>query len=99
MNAIGITLVAALLATPALAQANCEDTRARIEEKIRANGVTDFTLEIVERGSVADADGRVVGNCEGESRDIVYRRGVNAAPAVAESEPAVNEPEPDDGSR
>ncbi len=50
----------------------CEELKSEIEAKIKANGVTTFTLEIVDKGSVTDK--KVVGSCEGGSKEIVYSK-------------------------
>ena len=51
----------------------CEELKAEIEAKIQANGVTVYTLEIVDKGSEPDI--QVVGSCAGGSKEIVYKRG------------------------
>ena len=50
----------------------CEDLKAEIEAKIKANGVQVFTLEIVASDSAAE--GKVVGTCDGGTKKIVYRK-------------------------
>jgi hypothetical protein len=75
---MGKLIVAALmglgLANLAWAQAKpCEELKTEIDAKIRKNGVDKFALEIVE--SKAQADGKVVGTCEGGTKKIVYKRG------------------------
>jgi hypothetical protein len=55
------------------AWAGCEEVRAKIEEKIRKNGVEKFTVTIVDKG--AQVDGKVVGNCDNETKLIVYKKG------------------------
>ena len=61
-----------LLASSAV-WAGCDDVKAKIEEKIKARGVEKFTLTIVDKG--AQIDGKVVGNCENETKLIVYKKG------------------------
>lgn len=56
-----------------LAWAGCEEAKAKIEEKIKKNGVEKFTLTIVDKG--AQVDGKVVGNCDNETKQIVYKKG------------------------
>ncbi len=51
----------------------CDDVKAEIDAKIKANGVSSYTLEAVDKGSAAD--GEVVGSCDGGAREIVYKRG------------------------
>jgi hypothetical protein len=65
-----------LIASPALAQRKaCEELKAEIEAKIKANGVPAFTLDIVAADQVKEGDGQVVGSCDGGTKKIVYRRG------------------------
>ena len=70
-----IAIVASLLlASPALAQRkDCEELKTEIETKIKNNGVTTFTLTIVDKD--AAEDGKVVGTCDGGTKKIVYKRG------------------------
>jgi hypothetical protein len=72
-------LVAALLlAGPGLwgsarAQAkSCEELKSEIEAKIKKNGVEKFSLEVVDAS--AQADGQVVGSCDGGTKKIVYKK-------------------------
>jgi hypothetical protein len=63
-----------LMAVPAMAQVKpCEELKSEIETKIKSNGVTEFTLTIVEKD--AAEDGKVVGTCDGGTKKIVYKRG------------------------
>lgn len=79
MNArIGVAALL-LLALPVLAHASCDSVKASIDAKIKANGVSSFTLSVVPADQ-ADVDGKVVGQCEG-NKQIVYKRGSMAAPA------------------
>ena len=52
---------------------DCGELKNEIEEKIRKNGVESFTLAIVEKD--AQAEGKVVGTCDGGTKKIVYKRG------------------------
>ena len=51
----------------------CEELKAEIDAKIKKNGVEKFTLDIVDAN--AQADGKVVGTCDGGTKKIVYKRG------------------------
>lgn len=82
--------VAVLLAVPGLVSAqgkSCDDLKAEIAKKIEANGVTNYTLDVVDKG--AQTDGKVVGTCGGGTKEIVYTRtsgtagDPSAAPAPA----------------
>jgi len=73
--------VAAVLAVPACSYAQgakaCEELKSEIAAKLDAKGVKSYTLDIVAKD--ADADGKVVGTCEGGAKKIVYKRGEAAA--------------------
>jgi hypothetical protein len=51
----------------------CDDVKAEIDAKIKAKGATSYTLEVVDKGSVTDK--KVVGSCDGGTKEIVYQRG------------------------
>lgn len=67
-------LIALGLALPAAhAQIKpCEELKAEIAAKIEANGVKNYTLEIVPNDQVGDR--KVVGSCDGGTKKIVYTR-------------------------
>jgi hypothetical protein len=72
-----IAIVASLLiAAPALAQRkDCNELKAEIDEKIRNNGVKEFSTTIVPNEEVKEGMGAVVGSCDGGTKKIVYKRG------------------------
>ena len=51
----------------------CDELKAEIDAKIKKNGVDKFTLDVVD--TEAQADGKVVGTCDGGAKKIVYKRG------------------------
>ena len=58
---------------PALAQKkDCGELKGEIEAKIKKNGVDKFSLDIVDKD--AQAEGKIVGTCEGGTKKIVYKR-------------------------
>ncbi|MDA1183661.1 MAG: DUF1161 domain-containing protein [Acidobacteria bacterium] len=74
MRTVIAAIAVLLLATPVLAQQkDCEELRTEIEAKIKANGVEEFTLDIVPNDQVGDRN--VVGSCDGGTSKIVYTRG------------------------
>lgn len=76
MKALVAVVAALLIATPALAQRkDCGELKTEIEGKIKANGVKEFTLDIVPNEQVKEGDGKVVGSCDGGTQKIVYKRG------------------------
>jgi len=52
---------------------DCNELKSEIEAKIKKNGVDKFTLEIIDAN--AQADGKVVGTCDGGTKKIVYKKG------------------------
>ena len=51
----------------------CEELKSEIDAKIKKNGVPMFTLDVVDMD--AQAEGKVVGTCDGNTKKIVYKRG------------------------
>ena len=51
----------------------CDELKSEIAAKIDAKGASGYSLEVVDKG--AAADGKVVGSCEGDTKEIVYKRG------------------------
>src|SRR5262245_14199452 len=64
--AVAPLIVAAI---PALAR-DCNEVKAEIDAKIKAKGVTNYALEIVNGPDVKEK--QIVGNCEGGAKSIVY---------------------------
>jgi hypothetical protein len=58
---------------PVLTRKPCEELKAEIDAKIRANGVESYTLGIVPNEDVKDE--KVVGSCDGGTKKITYQRG------------------------
>ncbi|MCG6575956.1 DUF1161 domain-containing protein [Pseudomonas sp. AF32] len=50
----------------------CEELKSEIAAKLDDKGVSGYTLEIVDKG--AAADGKIVGSCEGGTKEIVYKK-------------------------
>ena len=75
MMKIMFAALLAIAASPALAQADDDDCKAvakQIEARMVALGEKHFYLDVVTPDKVKSA--RVVGNCEGGKKRIVYRR-------------------------
>ena len=51
----------------------CEVLKSEIAAKIDAKGASGYSLEVVDKGASTDA--KVVGSCEGGTKEIVYKRG------------------------
>ena len=66
-------VVGLVISGPALAQRkDCEELKGEIEAKIKKNGVEKFSLEVVDADK--QAEGKVVGTCDGGTKKIVYKR-------------------------
>jgi hypothetical protein len=50
----------------------CEELKAEIDAKIKKNGVPMYTLDVVDADT--QAEGKVVGTCDGQTKKIVYKR-------------------------
>jgi hypothetical protein len=77
-----VTIASLILCSAAVSKAqvkDCAELKHEIEAKLKAKGVTAYTLEIVPRDQ--PAKGKVVGTCGGGTSKIVYSRG--EAPKVA----------------
>jgi hypothetical protein len=76
--AIAILFLASVSAYSQAAK-SCDGLKAEIVKKLDANNVTSYSLEIVPSDKAKEAEGKVVGSCEGGTKKIVYRR--TATPA------------------
>jgi hypothetical protein len=52
---------------------DCGELKSEIEAKIKKNGVDKFSLDVVDAN--AQAEGKVVGTCDGGAKKIVYKKG------------------------
>ncbi|AMA47698.1 DUF1161 domain-containing protein [Pseudomonas monteilii] len=66
--AVGLMAVAG---TALAAGKPCAELQQEIEAKLDAKNVSNYVLEVVDKGT---GGGKVVGSCEGGTKDIVYRR-------------------------
>ena len=66
----------------------CEDLKSEIAQKLDAKGVKSYSLEIVDKDK--DAEGKVVGTCEGGTKKIMYRK----AAASTETTPPAESKKP-----
>ncbi len=73
MKSIVLAVCVCLAATAAFAATKpCEELKAEIEAKLQANGVKNYTLEIVAADQVKDE--KVVGTCDGGSKKVIYKK-------------------------
>jgi hypothetical protein len=85
-----LLLITALIALaigtpPAHARKDCTELKNEIAAKVDANGVKNYTLEIVP--AVAETTAKVVGSCNGGSERIVYQRGGATTGTMVASKP------------
>ena len=50
----------------------CQDLKTEIAKSLDAKGVAGYTLTIVDKGK--EAEGKIVGSCDGGTKSIVYQR-------------------------
>jgi hypothetical protein len=50
----------------------CDELKNEIDEKLKAKGVVNYTLEIVPADQIKDQ--KVVGSCEGGTKKITYTK-------------------------
>ncbi|GLQ98136.1 DUF1161 domain-containing protein [Dyella mobilis] len=67
-----------LMSLPLLAHASCDSVKSSIDAKIKAAGVSNYSLDVVSADQADKNGGKVVGQCEG-NKSIVYTRGEAAA--------------------
>lgn len=73
MKRLSLIIALACLLPSAWAQVKpCDELKVEIATKIDANGVKNYTLDIVPTEQVGDR--KVVGSCEGGAKKIVYVR-------------------------
>ena len=96
MHRLILTLATLSLASSASWANNCDAIRSQIETKIKASGVTDFSLAVVEAD--ARTAGRVVGTCDLGTKKIVYATSSASAPSSAKPKPQPILTECKDGS-
>jgi hypothetical protein len=68
----------ALMTFPLFAHASCDAVKSDIDAKIKANGVSNYSLDVVAADQADKSEGKVVGQCEG-NKAIVYSRGQSNA--------------------
>jgi hypothetical protein len=89
MKLLAATAVLLFVSMPAQAQGpkSCDELKTEIAQKLDDKGVKGYTLDIVAKDK--DAEGKVVGTCEGGTKKIIYTK----APAPAAT-PAKETPKP-----
>lgn len=82
----------ALMTLPLFAHASCDAVKSDIDAKIKANGVSNYSLEVMAADQADKGDAKVVGQCEGD-KVIVYARGSSqAGDGSSSSTPKENPP-------
>src|SRR5262249_22772973 len=81
-----VPLIVAAIPVAALAR-DCNEVKAEIDAKIKAKGVTNYALQIVNGPDVNE--GKTVGNCDAGAKRIVYfQQGDSSASKVLTTEEA-----------
>jgi hypothetical protein len=82
LAAIGVLLFVSVSAH-AQAAKSCDELKDEISKKLDAKGVKGYTLDIVAKDK--DAEGKVVGTCDGGTKKIIYIK--TSAPAATPAKP------------
>jgi hypothetical protein len=92
MRRTSVTVIALAFAAHAGAQTSgCETLRSEIDAKIRANGVAEFTVSVVD--AATSAPGKVVGTCDRGTKKLVYvQRAAGGTEPAAAAAPAARRP-------
>lgn len=85
-----LLLAACMVSFSVPAIASCDSLKSEIDAKLQAKGVVSYTLEIIPVAQAAaapaavssgvaaapakEATGKVVGSCEGDTKQIIYTR-------------------------
>jgi hypothetical protein len=85
-----VLLAVSLFGFSVSAMASCDTLKAKIDAELQAKGVKSYTLDIVPVAAAAapateaasgaaaapapKAEGKVVGSCEGDTKQIIYKR-------------------------
>jgi hypothetical protein len=88
MNKAVAVVVFSLTVAPAFAVKPCEELKSEIAARLDANGVKNYSLEIVANDDVKDQN--VVGSCDGGTKKIVYKKDAgspSAKPPATASDP------------
>jgi hypothetical protein len=90
MKLLAAMVVLLFVSVPAHSQAAkpCEELKDEITKKLDEKGVKGYTLEIVAKDK--DAEGKVVGTCDGGTKKIIYSKA--SAPAEAPAKEAAAKP-------
>jgi hypothetical protein len=86
-------LLFALMTSYAQAAKPCEELKDEIAKKMDVKGVTSYSLDIVATDKAKDAEGKVVGSCDGGTKKIVYRR-TSSSPTSADASRAAEPKKP-----
>jgi hypothetical protein len=81
MRKVSLALSCILCASAAIYATPCEEVMQKIADKIKNNGVKEFTLEAIDKGSPTDK--KIVGVCGEGTKDIIYYKGKPAEDASA----------------
>jgi hypothetical protein len=73
------TAIALLQAIPCSAL-SCDELKSEVEAKIRAAGVTTFSVTVVDAG-MPPTTGKVVGTCDRGAKTLLYTQGMSTPPA------------------
>ena len=63
----------AMAQTALTARKSCDDLKAEIAKKLDSKNVVGYSLDVVDKGKES-SDAKVVGSCDGGTKNIVYSK-------------------------
>jgi len=82
--AILFACACAMAQTAPTARKSCDDLKTEIAKKLDAKNVVGYSLDVVDKGKES-SDAKVVGSCDGGTKNIVYSK---SAPSLPKSQEA-----------
>lgn len=94
-STLGLAL--ATLCLPTLAFGACQEVRDRIAQNIESNGVEPmgYSLEVIPTADADQAEGQIVGHCDNNQYQIVYKRHYRNSSAETMEDSSADEDEID----
>jgi disulfide oxidoreductase YuzD len=67
-----------------IARKSCDDLKAEITKKLDAKNVVGYSLDVVDKGKES-SDAKIVGSCDGGTKNIVYSKSAPQPKATEEA--------------
>lgn len=99
-KSLAVALLSAAVVTTTQAHASCDSLVDRLSQQIQGKGIPEsqYSLEVLPTAEAKQADGKIIGTCEGQTHQVVYHRngGEHSNDASDNSQEADSAPNPSD---